>query len=297
MKSDLNKHFLKTILLAAIVGSLINLAIDSYNHSTFDTYIISDIIISIVMLSAYFIYKVHKNDIFITIFIVVLILPVLVYMFFYSSGYLMGLHITVIIVLGFLCALILTESLRLYFLGSILVVLIALLALQILHINKFNYHSNPSVGTILGTGLPYIVVYLIIVLSSSTLKDKFEESNRKLFIKNNEVKDINKRIQSQNEELEAQKEELNSINNYLEAEVSKRTENIKLKNEQLAIYSFQNAHNVRGSLARILGLLYLNNVNAEVSKDELLKMIEKEAKEMDVILRHISDDLYFKMDK
>lgn len=297
MRSAINKHFLKTILLTAIIGSLVNLAVDAYNHQLFDVYVITDAIIFIITLSAYAIYKVYKNDIFITLFMVVSILPVLVYLFFYSSGFMMGLHVTVMIVLGFLCALILTGWLRVYFLGAILALLFTLLVLQMLHVDTFNYHANPSAGTILGTGLPYIAVYLIIVLSSSILKDKFEASNKKLFVKNAEVKDVNKKIQKQNEVLAAQKEELNALNSYLEQEVNKRTENLRLKNEQLAIYSFRNAHNVRGSLARILGLLYLNEVNAPIPKEELLNMIQQEAKDMDITLRQISDDLYSMMDR
>lgn len=50
--------------------------------------------------------------------------------------------------------------------------------------------------------------------------------------------------------------------------------------------------NVRGSLSRILGLLYLYEIGTDVPDKEILDKIGIESKRMDLILKQISNDFF-----
>ncbi|MBS1486719.1 MAG: tetratricopeptide repeat protein [Bacteroidetes bacterium] len=106
-------------------------------------------------------------------------------------------------------------------------------------------------------------------------------------------KKMAKRIQEQSEEIQAQSEELVQaneeilrINENLEAQVQFQT-------NQILSYAFQNAHNVRGPLARILGLINLVE-RGLIQQDEMLqtlKMINISANELDEIIKKINRSL------
>ena len=95
----------------------------------------------------------------------------------------------------------------------------------------------------------------------------------------------------QNEELIQGQEKLNETNQYLEAEVSKKTENIKLQNRALINYAFANAHHVRGPLARILGILQLTKIDKDLDHVWVFKQLEDETNQIDVVVKQIGKDL------
>ena len=86
-------------------------------------------------------------------------------------------------------------------------------------------------------------------------------------------------------------EELNAINQNLENLVNDRTEKIRLKNEQLIKYSFTNAHKVRGPLARILGLIFVSEIETDSGHRSLFEKVKKEAVDIDKIIREINSEL------
>ena len=69
-------------------------------------------------------------------------------------------------------------------------------------------------------------------------------------------------------------------------------EELKIKNDQLLKYSFDNAHKVRGPLARILGLLNLVYFDEKESTEFYLEKIKSESESMDSILHAIGIELY-----
>ncbi len=120
------------------------------------------------------------------------------------------------------------------------------------------------------------------------VKDRTEQ----LETKNVELQEKNFQISIQAAELVKLNERLNKVNENLEKLVSQRTEELSFRNEQLLKYSFDNAHKVRGPLARILGLLNLIELNFDQNSKECFGIIQKESKEMDSIVRAISKELY-----
>lgn len=87
--------------------------------------------------------------------------------------------------------------------------------------------------------------------------------------------------------------EINKINGNLETIVQERTEEIKQQNQKLIEYAFFTAHEVRGPLARILGLIELAKIKELNEEDhyQIMIRLENAATELDEIIRTISRKL------
>lgn len=67
-------------------------------------------------------------------------------------------------------------------------------------------------------------------------------------------------------------------------------ENLALKNRQITEYTFFNSHHLRAPVARLMGLIYLFNVEDPASPDnrDLMQRILTEVEEMDRLIRNAS---------
>lgn len=109
---------------------------------------------------------------------------------------------------------------------------------------------------------------------------------------NDEIYEKHEEILAQTEELTQAAAEVSRMNESLEMEVSARVAEIKLQNEKLIEYAYFNAHNVRGPLARILGLCTL--MSGETSPAELQTYnshLLNCAHELDGVVREINRKL------
>jgi tetratricopeptide (TPR) repeat protein len=111
---------------------------------------------------------------------------------------------------------------------------------------------------------------------------------------------LNLQIEKQKEELLEQakhlanaNDEITSMNINLERLVEEKTLRILQQSERLMKYAFQNAHNVRGPLARLMGLVGLLKLK-EVESAEvpfILNEIEKASAELDSVIKEINTSL------
>lgn len=86
--------------------------------------------------------------------------------------------------------------------------------------------------------------------------------------------------------------DINKINANLESMVQERTEEIKQQNQKLIEYAFFTAHEVRGPLARILGLVELAKLKElDQDREEILARLENAANELDDVIRTINRKL------
>jgi len=109
---------------------------------------------------------------------------------------------------------------------------------------------------------------------------------------NNEIYEKHEEILAQTEELTQANAEVSRMNESLEMEVSARVAEIKLQHEKLIEYAYFNAHNVRGPLARILGLCML--MSGETSPEEIQTYnahLLDCANELDDVVREINRKL------
>ncbi len=102
-------------------------------------------------------------------------------------------------------------------------------------------------------------------------------------------------LRLKNETLSMQQREILLLNENLEVLVEKRTKALKERGERLERYATMNAHNVRGPVARLLGLKHLFERNDgfenEEEKKTALKALSDNIEELDAIIRKINEEL------
>jgi signal transduction histidine kinase len=149
------------------------------------------------------------------------------------------------------------------------------------------------VRLLLGLSVAFAVVVSIMayIYYRSLVENKKAKAD--LLMLNHQIHEQKEELTVQAEDLAFANNEISSINNNLEKLVEEKTSRIIQQNERLIKYAFQNAHNVRGPLARILGLANLIKMNA-ANKEEipfLLSEIEKASIELDVVIKEINNTL------
>ncbi|MDZ7606669.1 MAG: tetratricopeptide repeat protein [Cyclobacteriaceae bacterium] len=91
-------------------------------------------------------------------------------------------------------------------------------------------------------------------------------------------------------ELRIKNDDINRINENLENIVAERTKKLRLQNEKLVKYSFINSHDIRGPLARVLGLIYLFEKENDAAKpSEIFAKLTEAAAELDQVIKETSD--------
>lgn len=84
----------------------------------------------------------------------------------------------------------------------------------------------------------------------------------------------NKELTRLNSEVSKQKENLNQINHNLEDTINERTKDLKTKNKILSDYSLHLSHQVRGPIATLKGIVYLQQ-NALIDQEECIDLMKK----------------------
>jgi signal transduction histidine kinase len=166
-----------------------------------------------------------------------------------------------------------------------------------------------------GLATAAIGVYLVrtrqIRQTNKRLKVLVQERTKELEAKNGELKEKNEEIAAQNEELVQSEEEISSQrdqlaaqneelqdaqsvieeqNQNLEGEVAKRTLALTVQNQQLEQFAFIASHNLRGPVARMLGLGKLVGAGAvaDHEKGYVMDSLLESTKELDTVVRDLS---------
>jgi len=284
----INRIFLHSFLLMGIFSSLIVFFVDIRNGFNDTIAIVADLGIFLSTLIGYFISKVLNKDPLSVLFFTSVILCCVTYELLYTAGYTLGICLMVIIVLGYVYSLLLKGAQRWSMQIITFSVLLGLFFYQ--NSNRDQLGISPTID-IIGIAVPYIFIYIAVAYTTAIIKDRHDDSNRKLALLNNDLYEKNAEIETQNEELSTHQDELSQINLRLEDLVEKRTLSLREKNEALARYGFKNAHNVRGPLARILGLINVSKIDESIPKEKILELIYIESQSIDVIIQEIAKDL------
>lgn len=125
---------------------------------------------------------------------------------------------------------------------------------------------------------------------------QFNQEKQKAYVMleslNTEIIQQKQEILLQAEKLKEANKEISLMNRSLEKKVDKRTRELKLQNDKIIQYAYINAHKLRAPVARILGLIYLiNNNPTEQELNDMLERLDTSAKELDEVVRSISDTL------
>ena len=112
--------------------------------------------------------------------------------------------------------------------------------------------------------------------------------SKKVWAKN--IEKLNEEVRQKNEELITMNEDIQGINNNLEQIVDERTRKIKLQNGKLVKYAFINSHEIRGPLARVLGLLYLMGLEKKYfQEDDSFRLLNEATHELDDMIKQTSE--------
>ncbi|RYY07784.1 MAG: tetratricopeptide repeat protein [Sphingobacteriaceae bacterium] len=88
------------------------------------------------------------------------------------------------------------------------------------------------------------------------------------------TKNSNRELTRLNAEVSEQKENLNRLNHDQEDIINERTKDLKAKNKTLSEYSLHLSHHVRGPIATLKGIVYLQETDL-IDRDECIQLIKK----------------------
>jgi signal transduction histidine kinase len=149
----------------------------------------------------------------------------------------------------------------------------------------------PIFGFQFETSLPDVMLHLTLIyalihfISIAYISYRFSKNVQ---IVNHKVTNQQKEILTQSEELQALNESLKSLNNHLEDKVMERTNELQLKNEKLAEYTFINGHQLRAPVATMLGLCNLLEYAQEVNeKEEIINKVKGEVEILNITIKEI----------
>jgi len=120
-------------------------------------------------------------------------------------------------------------------------------------------------------------------------RDELVSLNQDLRLSQDEVMSQRDSLADKIRELAEKNDEIENINSNLEKIVEMRTKTLEDQNKRISEYSFINAHNLRGPLASILGLINLitKETDAE-SRQKLNHHLLKSAEALDDVVRSIN---------
>lgn len=148
-------------------------------------------------------------------------------------------------------------------------------------------NPNYSVASI---EFDFLVNSLMLILIVVHLKTRFFNYRESISRTNEELVKVTQTLDSQTEQLRKQQIELDSLRNNLESMVAERIREVRAKSVVLREYAFVNAHHVRAPLARVLGLIYLIELeNGYAGQPKRLGKIKSEARRMDAIIQQINE--------
>jgi signal transduction histidine kinase len=271
-KSRLNhcieQAFFKTIIIIAVTGCVIAILFDlilvkrtDHNAS------LMVLLVEILLLTLYGIGKIDFGKI--TTIGITMMGIVITYRGLVTNDF-NEISCTLLITVGFISSLVSKGRVGLILKIAILFCLALIL---------FKQYSIPTL-ILARKALPYLIVYCIITICSGLLKSRYELNQQRLKDMVELLNKKNQKINDQNALLKKNYRELEHLNENLESIIEEKTEKISEKNRQLADIAYANAHQIRGPLARILGLLNLANMDTR-NREFYFCKISEQASEMD----------------
>ncbi len=156
-------------------------------------------------------------------------------------------------------------------------------------------YKHVSLIVVFRQAIPYLVVYTVITILTSLLKERYARNQGRLTDLVAILNLKNVKIRDQHAKLQSSYQQLSELNKDLVAIIKKKTSRIAEKNKQLADIAYENSHSLRAPLARMLGLLHLIKVDPS-QKEYYISKLDEQALEMDsricMISRSIERNLH-----
>jgi signal transduction histidine kinase len=282
---SIEAFFLNTLLKLATAGVFIITVVDFLFYPDDRLSIIIDLVVLGTCLISYALRQ-HSPGISMLIFTSV-ILTAMVYQ---SLAVPLNTTISLSIILldGFIVSVMLKGNYKVVMHTLIVSSVIVIFVVQFIT-PTLRFTSNPN--EMLTIVVTYLIVYFNLAYPAAVLKNKYDLINQHLSDSNDALIRKTSDMSEQNAELLQAQSELNSLNSNLEQILHERTAKIMAQNEQLVRYSYNNAHHLRGPVARLLGLAAIYKIDAEADADFIIAKMLDQAHEIDAVVRLINEDL------
>jgi signal transduction histidine kinase len=152
---------------------------------------------------------------------------------------------------------------------------------------RFSTNANELITI----AVTYLILYFILAYPTSVLKGKYDLVTQDLNKSNDALTLQTRDMSEQNAALLNAQNELAMLNGNLERILNERTARIQAQNEILVRYSYNNAHHLRGPVARLLGLAAVYKMDATVGADFIIEKMVDQAHEIDTVVKLINEDL------
>lgn len=282
--SKIESFFLNTFLIISITGTVLALVVTSFLNPS-PQLIIAQVISLMANLTAYLIRR--KFPTASVIILTTIILGTLASLSF-KPPHNTSTQLTVIILCGFIHSVMLRDKLLWVMHGVCGICIFLVFSSKVGDPSvRFAMTLNETVPA----AISYTILYILLTYTTYVLKlsyDRIQEHLRKV---NKELHEKAYEIEAQNEELIQIQDNLNAVNVNLEKLVGERTTKILHQNEILIKHSYTNAHQLRGPVARLLGLASLYKLNVQTEPGFIIEKMVDEAYSIDSVVRQINTDL------
>jgi hypothetical protein len=196
--------------------------------------------------------------------------------------------LSILLIVGFIFSVMLKGKLMWTMQGINFITINIIFILQLLNPRlQFSKESNEVVTV----AITYSILYLILSYTTGVLKFHYDKIHHHLHEVNTKLYEKSIEIEAQNEELTLIQDSLHELNKNLEKKVTERTKKLQVKTEKLVQYSFTNAHQLRGPVARLLGLVAIQKLEPNLDPTFYFDKIAEQAAEIDTVVRQINADL------
>jgi signal transduction histidine kinase len=211
--------------------------------------------------------------------IIIILLIIHIAEFFQLNGFNSTLSLDFVNI-GFAIVFVFQGKDRIFFLSAFFIIVVSLLLAQLFipdipDVYNDNVVLDTSIHVVLSLYLGYVI------------KREYDKSQDMILEKNKELEEKNNEILTQNEEIIA-------INDSLAETVNRRTQQLEEKIQKMTAYSYQNSHEVRAPLARILGLIEVIRIEQSADMNQInyyLENIRKSANELDNVIKSMNETL------
>lgn len=262
MEGIIERVFFRLYLRIFMVGVLILLLFEVVFLNARHLYVIIE---SFMVSGALLAMVGYKRNLFLAVILFSLALLLSVcFLSVYVQGYVTGINMALLLLLGFTNAVLLNGRKRFF------LVTLTILVSIVLFMTRGIREGYPGIGApsgVLalqaGVTIAFLIIFGCITYTAAVLKDSFDESQKKLYTHNEDLKVM----------------------------LLEREERLLAKKRDLIKLSFSTAHNIRGPLARILGLIGLAEIEDERSKPLYFSMIKDQAQQLDNVIKEVAKEI------
>lgn len=282
---SIEAFFLNTLLKLATAGIVVITVVDVFFYPLDHMSIIIDLVILIACVLAYGL-RLRAPVSAMLIFTSVLLVSMIYQCIFVPMN--TSISLCVLLLDGFIVSVMLKHVVKIVMHTLIVTSVTAIFIYQYMTPSlSFAADANEMVSI----AVTYLIIYFNLAYPSSILKAKYDRINRDLNQTNDALTQQTREMTDQNAALLSAQNQLAMLNTNLERILNERTARIQAQNEILVRYSYNNAHHLRGPVARLLGLAMIYKMDDALDADFIISKMVDQAHEIDTVVKLINEDL------